>query len=75
MTLAWRGSPTCSSPRRAALVLPRDGGQLRPYGLIKKKVETGRRYQPLSGVLVQLPVALLIIGWLTLRGTSQFYGW
>ena len=42
--------PHALLPRRAALVLPRDGASFALYGLIKKKVETGRRHQPLSGV-------------------------
>lgn len=48
------------------------GANFALYGLIKKKVRLDAGTSLYLESLVQLPVALLIIGWLTLQGTSQF---
>jgi RarD protein len=42
------------------------------YGLLKKKVHYDAGVSLYLEALVQLPVALLIIGWLALNGMSQF---
>lgn len=48
------------------------GANFALYGLIKKKVRLDAGTSLYLESLVQLPVALLIIVWLTLQGTSQF---
>ncbi|MFQ2559383.1 EamA family transporter RarD [Aeromonas sp. FDAARGOS 1409] len=48
------------------------GANFALYGLIKKKVRLDAGTSLYLESLVQLPVALLVIGWLTLQGTSQF---
>ncbi|TXI04325.1 MAG: EamA family transporter RarD, partial [Pseudorhodobacter sp.] len=48
------------------------GANFALYGLIKKKVRLDAGTSLYLESLVQLPVALLMIGWLTVQGTSEF---
>ena len=68
----WPGWPTCSFLRPAALVLSHHGANFALYGLLKKKVHYDAGVSLYLEALVQLPVALLIIGALAVSGASQF---